>query len=104
MLMNALDRMILFVDAIEYNKLILTFTNESVNLHSESTGSDELVRFITPMTQTFEPISFPIDAMFLKSQLSACDKEDIVIKFSDEVGLQLKCDNVTLALAILTES
>lgn len=104
MLIQAVDRMCLFIDAYKQNKLSLTFTPDGLNLYSEETDSSELVRYISVSTPITENVSFSVDGVFLKSELSACDKEDLTVRFSNEVGLQIVCGEVTLMLGLLNEA
>jgi hypothetical protein len=103
MLISAVDRLSLFTDALQSNKLTLSFGKEKVTLKSTITDSFESVNYINTLSEDFEDVVFDIDAVFLKSELTACDREDISIKFNSDLGLQITCDNVTLALSILDD-
>ena len=101
---QAVDRMCLFVDAYEQNRLYLTFTTDGLSLYSSKTDSSELVRYISIDTPIEKEVKFSVDGFFLKNELTACDKEDITVRFSDEVGLQIKCGEATLMLGLLNEA
>lgn len=101
---QAVDRMCLFVDTYEQNRLYLTFTSEGLNLYSSKTESSEVVNYIKINTPITTPVKFSVDGFFLKNELTACDKEDITVRFSDEVGLQIKCGETTLMLGLLNEA
>lgn len=101
---QAVDRMCLFVDTYEQNRLYLTFTADGLNLYSSKTDSSELVKYISVTTPITTPVKFSVDGFFLKHELTACDKEDITVRFSDEVGLQIKCGDATLMLGLLNEA
>lgn len=101
---QAVDRMCLFVDTYEQNRLYLTFTADGLNLYSSKTDSSEVVNYISVITPITTPVKFSIDGFFLKDELTACDKEDITVRFSDEVGLQIKCGDTNLMLGLLNET
>lgn len=101
---QAVDRMCLFVDAYEQNRLYLTFTKDGLSLYSSKTDSSELVNYININTPIESEVKFSVDCMHLKNQLTACDKEDLTVRFSDEVGLQIKCGETTLMLGLLNEA
>ncbi len=104
MLINAVDRICLFTDAYQSNKLSLIFKDDALTLHSASTDSKEDISYLTPLATTLtDNVVIDIDGSFLKQQLTACDMEDLQIKFSQELGLQIKCNTVYLALGTLGE-
>ena len=105
LLIQAVDRMCLFVDSFEQNRLYLTFTKDGLQLYSSKTDSSELVKYIgTPNFAAEDTVKFSVNGFFLKSELSACDREDLTVRFSSSVGLQIVDDKATLMLGILRES
>ena len=100
---QAVDRMCLFVDTYEQNRLSLNFTNDGLILYSTKTDSSELIKYISSSPIENE-VKFSVDGFFLKAELTACDKEDLTVRFSDDVGLQIKCGETTLMLGLLNES
>lgn len=99
---QAVDRMCLFVDTYEQNRLSLSFTAEGLELSSAKTGSSETINYISASSVT--PASFSIDGIFLKTELASCDKEDLTVRYSSDAGLQIKCGDVVLMLGILGDS
>lgn len=102
-LVQAVDRMCLYVDSFENNRVTLTFKADEVELKSPKTNSIETVKYITAITPVTSEVTFNVDAQFLKNELVACDREAITVRFSDEVGLQLVCGDITLMLSLLNE-
>ena len=104
-LYQALDRMCLFVDALESHKVTTTFTTKDVVLYSDYTDSTEHVPYVkdaaTP-EYTFEEVTLLLDAGQFKAEVSACDKESINIGFN-EGGIQIANNGVTMALAVVDE-
>lgn len=101
---QAVDRMCLFVDTFEQNRLTLTFTANGLNLYSNKTDSSEELNYVSVITPITSDVKFSVDAQFLKSELSACDREDLTIRFSDDTGLQIHCGDVALILGRLNET
>lgn len=99
---QAVDRMCLFVDTYEQNRLFLSFTQNGLELSSEKTGSSETVNYISASESVTES-KFSIDGMFLKTELAACDREDLIVRYSDSTGLQIQCGDVVIMLGILGE-
>jgi len=104
MFIQAVDRMCLFVDTYEENKLTLTFTADGLQLYSSKTESSEIINYISIGTPISEAVSFSVNGLFLKHELTACDKEDITVRFSNEVGLQIICGNTVLMLGLLNDT
>ena len=100
---QAVDRMCLFVDEYEENRLTLTFTPEGLSLYSSKSDSSETINYLSVDTPLTSSVKFSINGCFLKNQLSACDKEALTIRFSDEAGLQIVCGDVTLMLGLLND-
>lgn len=99
---QAVDRMCLFVDAYEENRLNLTFSEEGLKLASTKTKSSETIKYTAPATVA-SPVTFSVNGCFLKAELTACDREDLVVRFSETVGLQIICGTTTLMLGILAD-
>ena len=100
---QAVDRMCLFVDAYEENRLTLNFTSEGLNLYAPKSDSSETINYISVDTPLVSDVKFSINGCFLKNQLSACDKEALTIRFSDAAGLQIVCGETTLMLGLLND-
>lgn len=101
LLINAIDRICLFVDVYTSNKITIIFDSNQITLHSDTTNSSESIIYLEPLAQDITPVSLKIDALFLKNQLSACNREDLVIKFGSDSGIQIICDKVNLLLSVL---
>ena len=103
-LYQALDRMCLFVDSLESNKLTVTFTSKDVVLYSDYTDSEEHVNYVTDdkTSHDFVDTVLTFDSTDLKSEVSACDKESITIGFN-ESGIQIINNGITMALTVLED-
>lgn len=106
MFISALERMCLFTDPLESNKLVLTFTPENLKLYSAYTDSTEYISYARSAEEapySFESISLDLDGDYLKSQISACDKESIKVAFADK-GIQIHIGSIIMMLAILQDA
>lgn len=101
-LMNALDRICLFTEGFENNKITLYFESEALTLKTSSTNTHEVIKYLEP-SNTTEAFSIAVDGTFLKNQLASLTKEDLVIKFGNESGILLVNDKVIQILSSLDE-
>lgn len=103
LLINAIDRICLFVDTYNSNKITLIFNNKQVTLHSDSTNSNESLIYLAELAPETPEFKIDVDALFLKNQLNACNQEQLTIKFGNEAAIQIQCDKVALLLSVLGE-
>lgn len=104
-LVSTLERMGLFADTLESNKLVITFDATGLVLHSEKTKSEEKVAYVkAPVTPLTSNVTFAIDARYLKDEIASLTADQITIKFSAEFGLQIICGKATIMLCVLDEN
>lgn len=103
LLINAIERICLFVDVYHSNKMTITFNNKELKLYTDSTDSAESLKYLSEISGEDIEVSVDVDALFLKNQLNACNKEDITIKFGLPTGIQLQCNKTNLLLSVLGE-
>lgn len=101
---KALERMCLFVNPFENNKLQLTFGSDTLKLYDTKTKSTERLSYIATQTPITEDISLAVDGQFLKNQILACDKETLLVRVDATVGIQIKCGDTTFMLSVLAEN
>ena len=94
LLINALDRVCLFTEGIDNNAVNLTFSADSVKITTKRDNTNEVIKYLQP-SNCDTPFTILLDAVFLKNQLNSFPKEDITIKFGNESGVELVCDNIT---------
>lgn len=102
LLINALERTCLFTEGFDSNSITLTFTKDQITLTTKRNNTSESIKYLQPSNFDGE-FSINIDAVFLKNQLSSFPKEDILIKFGNESGIVLVCDNITQLSSSLDE-
>lgn len=103
-LIQALDRMGLFADTLESNKLTISFDSEYITLISDKTKSQEKIKYTTPVATVTTPVTFAIDAKFFKDELQSLTADEITISFSAEIGIQIKCGSAIVMLSVLDEN
>lgn len=98
---NALDRLCLFTDPYDDNKITITFTNK--NMIMKTTNNNETLMYLQDISS--EPIEkvVDVDALLLKDSLSSCLIERLTFKFGSDNGVQIQCDSVDLLLGLLGE-
>lgn len=103
-LASAVERISLFTDPLESNKIDFTFKNDGIHLYSAKTDSHEDVGYITAPSQGIDSITISLDGKALAQELAVLDKEDITIKFDSAAGVQLVLDKLVVMLSVLDDS
>lgn len=98
LLLQAAERMALFTNTYEQNKLQIVFEADHIVLHNEESNSTESVNYIGAATGYTEPIGFQIDLKSLKDMLSCCTTEELIIGIDAQTGIQLNCGNIKMVL------
>lgn len=101
-LLGAIDRIGLFTESYQSNKIILVFGDNGITLKSPSTDSAELVNYTSAPTLSNEVV-MDLDCKLLKEEITACDVEDLQVYFDVEAGIQVICGNSKLMLSVLGE-
>ena len=93
-----IDRIGLFTNPYEQNKVTVTFTKDSVSLNSEETESNESTSYVGgPLSVDIEPVVIDVNAQELKEIVNACTAEQIKIYF-DEQKVMLVLDGAKILL------
>lgn len=100
--LQAVDRICLFSEAYENDKLSLVFKKDYVELHSKTTGSVESISYYEKgVLNTDNDIPLEVDAKKLKSMVAACDREEMVVKIESSIGIIIQCGNAILGTGTL---
>lgn len=102
-LLGALDRIGLFTENYQSNKIVLDFGNEGITIKSPSTDSAELVDYTKFPEKLTDVVSIDLDCILLKEEITACDVEDIEMYFDIEAGIQVVCGDSKMMLSVLGE-
>lgn len=97
-LSNVIDRIGLFTNPYEQNKVTVTFTKDSISLNSEETESSEAMGYVGgSLPVDIEPVVIDVNAQELKEIVGACSAEQIKIYF-DEQKVMLVLDGIKILL------
>ena len=102
--LQTVERIALFTEAYEQDKLTIIFNQKSVELQSAGTGSTEIVDYIADNENILPAdtnVKVFVDAKYLKTIISACNEEQIIVKFGTVDGVQIHCGNVKIILGAL---
>jgi DNA polymerase III sliding clamp (beta) subunit (PCNA family) len=102
-LISALERMCLFTEGFDSNAVTLSFKSDMVTLTTKRNNTSEAVRYISASNYQGESFNISLDGAFLKNQLASSPKEEIIIKFGNESGIELVCDNIIQLSSSLDE-
>lgn len=101
-LLDALDRLSLFVDNTTNFGVDLTFTEEALLVSDRKQKSTEKLEYVSKKQEEVDVVlSFNIN--YLTDLISALSKENAELYYSQELPLKLKEENVTLILSAMTE-
>ena len=103
-LAGAVDRICLFTDQLESNKIDVTFSKDNIHLYSAKTDSHEDVSYVAAPAVDFEPITIPLDGKMLAQELAALDREEVTIKFDSATGVQFVLDKLIVMLSVLEDN
>ena len=94
MLMDALDRVCLFTEGFDSNAINIKFEKDKLTLTTKRSGTHESIKYIQESNCDTE-FNITLDALFLKNQLASSAREDVVIKFGNDSGIELVWDKIT---------
>lgn len=91
-LLNALDRLSLFISDNEKNAIRLSFGQDNLTISSKKSNGNELIKFIE--SENPQPFTQLIDISDLKNQLQTQAADKVNLLFGNETGLMLKTADV----------
>ena len=100
-LLQAVDRLTLFVDPFDENGIYLDFETSGVSLKNKKSNGTEFVEYDKESKEEIKFRCFS-DIEFLVSQLNSYPEDTVEIEFGSKVLIKFKSENVTQMLALLT--
>lgn len=100
-LVNALDRLSLFIGEGEKNAIRLAFGENNLTISSKKSNGNELLNYIK--CKDVKPFTELIDILDLKNQLQTQSGETVTLCFGNEKGLMLKLNNVSQLISYLDD-
>lgn len=100
-LLEALDRIDLFVSAYDEDTVILNFTKDKLILSSGKSNSAESIEYIEKDKE--EPYICKIDIELFKSQLTVNKDENIELYYGSEFMIKLVSDKLTQVIVLTKE-
>ena len=100
LMLEAVQRISLFTDKMDNNKMSLTFEKEGVTITAENQGT-ESVSYLKPFTDDVAAKTLVIDGNHFIAELNACSAETLVIKFQEGVGLILEVGDIVFVMGVL---
>lgn len=95
-ILNILDRLTLFIDPFEKNEVLLNFTEEGLEVSTNS-GSYEVIAFAK--SENFQPFTCAVNGLFLKELVSAVSTELFELHYGEEALIRLDSNGVIQLLA-----
>lgn len=100
-LLNVLDRMSLFVGNYDKNGVILTFSNDGLQVTSQESNATEIIELDTDANVDYEEFSCLIDIEMLKSQVQKNISDIIEIHYGQAQSIILVEGNTTTFICLL---
>lgn len=100
-LLNVLDRMSLFVGNYDKNGVILTFSNDGLQVTSQESNATEIIELDMDSNVDYEEFSCLIDIEMLKSQVQKNISDIIEIHYGQEKSIILVEGNTTTFICLL---
>ena len=102
-LISALERMCLFTEGFDSNAITLNFKPDKLSLTTKRNNTIESITYLGETNLKEGEYSITLDALFLKNQLAALPKEDVLIKYGNDSGIELVCDKIVQLSSSLDE-
>lgn len=100
-LLNVLDRMSLFVGNYDKNGVILTFSNDGLQVTSQESNATEIIELDMDANVDYEEFSCLIDIEMLKSQVQKNISDTIEIHYGQAQSIILVEGNTTTFICLL---
>lgn len=97
-LLQALDRLTLFIDKLDDFGVYLTFTQEGLKLANKKSSSEELVEYVA--SDNFTPFTCKLDIKMLTDQVKAAPGELINLHYGNDTCVKFVDGNVSQLIAL----
>ena len=98
-LLQALDRLSLFIDKYDEYGVYLTFTQDGLKLSNNKSSGEEVITYQN--SEKFNPFTCKIDIRMLIEQIKAAPGDVINLQYGNEVCIKFIDGNVTQLVALL---
>lgn len=96
-----LDRIALFVGQYDNKAIVLTFTEDGVDISSKTSNGVETLKYLE--NENFKPYTCHIDIDMLITQLKANTGDSIQLHYGKDSSIKLVDGNITQVIALLEE-
>lgn len=100
-MLQALDRLMLFIDKLDDFVLCMTFTKEGVKLSNKKSSSEEVIPF--EASNDFKPFTCKVNIKMLFDQIKAAPGDLVNIQYGLEQCMKFEDGNVTQLIALITD-
>ena len=100
--LNVLDRLSLFVSPYDKKGIYLTFTRNGLMLGNKKSSGSELVAYSA--SENFKDFVALIDIEMLKSQVNTIAGDDLVIKYGNDIAIEIVENNITEIIALAEDT
>ena len=101
-LIASLERIALFVGPYDNKGIILTFTQEGIDISSKKSNGIESIKYIE--SKNFVPFTCNVDIIVLLQQIKANTADSVEIQYGKDSSLKLVDGDITQIIALLEDS
>lgn len=101
LLLQALDRLMIFVGPYDKNGVSLTFIEEGLQISSKEATGVEVIEYVA--TDNFIDFTCDIDVQMLLTEIKAIQADVINIYYGDDSSIKLVDGNITIIVAFLED-
>ena len=98
-LLQALDRLSLFIDKYDEFGVYLTFTSDGLKLSNNKSSGEEVIEYQD--TTNFKPFNCKVNIIMLTEQVKAAPGDFVNVQYGNEVCIKFTDGNVTQLVALL---
>ena len=96
-LLQALDRLALFVSPYDKNVITLTFSQQGVTISSKKTTGSETIPYVE--SNNFKAFTCPLDIEMFRAQVKASSADMVDIEYGEDNAIKMKDGNVIQIVA-----
>ena len=101
-MIQALDRLMLFIDKLDDFVLYMTFTNEGLKLSNKKSSSEEVIPYET--SEDFKPFTCKVNIKMLFEQIKAAPGDLVNMQYGVEQCMKFEDGNITQLIALISDA
>lgn len=100
-LLQALDRLSLFVGPYDKNAVYLTFTREGLQISSKAVSGIEIIKYVS--SDNFKDFTCAVDIQMFTQEIKAVSNDVIELYYGEDNAVKIADGNITIIVALLDD-